>query len=167
MVGMIPASLLGPLVAGAAAIAVGVGMGEAYEHKAPWGLEAQRDAARAALPKARAAGYKDGSDAQAALDKTAFDQWAADLNSCRADAKATRDAQAQAIAANAKFTSAQASAAYRLGRASCGDPNAPASDHAPPGPGGVLHSGGDFLDDFAPAAYTPGGQAPVPGGDHR
>ena len=168
MAGIVAANLLGPLIGAAAMIAVGVGVGEVYEHKAPWGLEAQRDAARADLPKARAAGYHDGAAAQAALDKTAFDRWAADLKTCRDAAQASRNAQADAITAAAKFTSAQASAAYRLGRSSCGDPHAPAADRsAVPGSGGVQLPGPDFADDFDPAAYAPGSEAPVPGGGHR
>ena len=144
---------LGPLLGALALVAGGFGAGEAYEHTAPWGLEAQRDAARASVLTAEANAAKAGAAGQAAADKSAFDQWAARLDACQASVKTSRDDQASAITAAEKNTSLQASAAYRLGRASCGAPNAPSP---PPGsgprPAGVRNApSDDFADAFAGA----------------
>lgn len=156
----------GLLIAGAASIAVGFAAGEAWEHGSPWGLAAQRDKLKASIPALVAKGRQDGADAQAAADKLAFAKWSADLAACRAGRAADADAASQDLARASTFASTQASAAYRLGRSTCGAktdatplPGAPPAD-----PGGVRDPGADFRTLFGAGAYTPAGANPVPGG---
>lgn len=155
--GVMASKLLGPIIGGVAIFAVGFGAAEIYEHRAPWSLAHQRDHLRdVVVPQARKDGEAAGIKSQAAADKAAFNKWDAALKACRDAAKAARDAEAAKIAAADKFTSAQASAAYRLGRASCGAHDA--NPNPPPGPVaalGVLRDDTDFASAFGGSAAPP------------
>lgn len=153
LAGLSTAKALGPLLGAAALIVAGFGAAEAYEHLAPWGLEHQRDAVRASIPAMEAAAAKAGALGQSAADKSAFDAWATQLSDCEGGAKTARDAQASAIAASDKTTSLRASAAYRLGRASCGDPHAAVASPSSGVQSGSVRqpAGDDFADVFGAA----------------
>lgn len=126
----------------------GFGAGELYEYKAPWGLYAQRNKLRdrldAEIPAAHRLGFAEGLKAQVAADAKAFVQWGDVLKSCRIETKAARDAAALSQKKLESFASAQASASFRLGRATCGkSTNAPATlpGSPPPPPAGPIVPG--------------------------
>lgn len=156
----------GLLIAGAASIAVGFAAGEAWEHGSPWGLAAQRDKLKASIPGKVAQGRQDGADAQAAADKPAFAKWSTDLAACRAGRAADATAASKDLARASTFASTQATAAYRLGRSTCGaKTDATPSTGGPIAvPGGVRDPGADFRSLFSAGAYTPAGAGPVSGG---
>lgn len=149
----------------AIAAVVGAGMAEGYEHKAPWGLGPTRARLEASIPALEKTASQQGATAQAALDKAAFDDWSTQLASCRADATTARDALAAAQSRADAFTSTQSSAAFRLGRASCGGTHATTTPGTTGGPAsGGLRGDDDFGAVFGSAAFTAPGKAALPGG---
>lgn len=160
-------SVLKPFLPFIAIGAVGFGVAEGWEHRPHQGfplmllgqgLKAQLVAEKASEPAKLAKAEQDGANAQALADKAAFGKWDAALKKCSADAKAARDGAAEDLGASEKFANTQASAAYRLGRASCGDP-AHASSPPRPSPGGQPGSVRDASDDLSAlvgaGAFTP------------
>lgn len=162
-------NLVKPLLPYIAIAAVGFGAAEGWEHRKHesfplsllgQGLKAQLVAEKASEPAKLAAAQQAGADAQAKSDKAAFSQWSAALQKCTADAKATRDSSAQDLVSAEKFATVQSSAAYRLGRASCGAPShgPSSSPGAQPGaqPGGVRNPPDDLSALVGAGAFTPG-----------
>lgn len=151
--------------------ALGFGAAESYEHKAPWGLAHQRDRIQASIPGLTKAAQDKGAKDQWAVDKPAFDGWGKALTECRSGDHATRDATAATQSRADATASLQASAAYRLGRASCSTGGTHAVNILPTGiiPGGSGPAGGvrDDGDDFArligDGAFTTPAPAAVPG----
>lgn len=164
--GIAARNLVGPLIAGAVAFGVGFGACEAYEHKAPWGLAHQRDKLRDSIPGKIAEGKAAGIKAQADADKAAFGQWSASLAECRAARENDTNGAARDLDKARAFTSSQAAAAYRLGRATCsGGGNAkktdPATGGGQPGDGGVRPPA-DFRTIFGGGAVAAPEAHPLP-----
>jgi hypothetical protein len=156
--------LIKPLLGFVAAGAVGFAAAETYEHKVPWGLSHKLAREIAGEPAKMAAARDKGIADQSASDQTAFGKWSAALDACWAE-KAERNMSTDTQSRAAVFTSIQASTAYKLGRASCGVPNA--TQGSSPGgaaAGGLRSSPDDFSGIFAAGAFAPKGPAAVPGG---
>ncbi len=150
------------LITAAVVMAAGFAAAEVYEHRAPWGLGQQlsdlRDSIPDKLKAERTAGEAAGAKAQADHDAPVFQQWADQLQQCRSDRDAARTRAAQATQRAEAGTGAQVSAAYQLGRATCGASNANPS----PDPVGDLIArsvsaspGADLGDLINAGAYTP------------
>lgn len=82
-----------------------------------------------------------------------FKLWNNALTQCETTRRNDRDAVAQTLAEANRFGSTQASTAYRLGRASCGAPNAQRDPAGRPAPGRVPDN--DFRSIFEAGAFTP------------
>lgn len=148
--------IAGFLIAGS----IGFAAAETYEHKAPWGLSHKLTAAIVQQTNRYNNGVHDGIVAQIAADKAVFALWAKRVDQDDRIAADARSAAADALARADANTSKQASAAYNLGRATCGASHVP-SQPSRPGPdhpaASVLYGGqsGDFSDLVAAGAYTP------------
>ena len=174
-------TVLKPFLGFIVAAAIGFGAAEAWEHHthptifgfAPFGqsLSTQLADEKASEPAKLQLATQAGIAQQTKSDAVAFANWKAALDTANATATSARDAAAQAAQQAQAATSKQASAAYQLGRATCGaPPNATLSGSSVPS-GGNLPSGGvrdagadDFATLFAAGAYAPAAQAAVPGG---
>lgn len=166
--------MAGLLASGAASIAlkmlpwvatagVGLAAGIAYEHKAPWALGGQLSRLQASIPSLTTQAAKAGADGQTKVDAAAFQQWSARVADLNTQLTAARDQQSQAIATGDAYAAKQTSAAFQLGRASCGSTNA---SNSHPGPGGKpsgVPVGTDLASLFQPGAYTPAADPSVPG----
>lgn len=148
------------MLAGTAIVAaVGFGAAEVYEHKAPWGLMAQRDRLRDSIPGIRDKAWKDGAMAQFKTDEyTINTKWRPALEKCESlRTEASKNAAAQLdrrVADNATSRTA----AYRLGQATCGANNAktPTPGSGAASPVGVLDDSDDLASILSAAAYAPG-----------
>lgn len=132
---------------------------ETFEHQAPWGMAHALSREIAAEPAKLAAAKKEGIDAQAATDRASFQAWSSSLEACNSARSAAQEAAAAAQSRADAQTSTQASAAYRLGRATCGgNANASTPSHPMPGApgaaGGVRDDGDDFADAFGSGSFT-------------
>lgn len=165
--------LLGPVLMGVGLFAFGFAAAEAWEHRPPQGfplsivgqgLKTQRDRLAASIPAIKVAARQEGMTAQANADRPAFDKWSAALKTCDAQRTADRDAAAAAIDRARASSSSQASAAYRLGRATCGAPNAASPSPAGPPVAGSVRDAPDFRSIFGAGAYTPAAGGSVPPG---
>lgn len=177
--------IIRPFAGFLAAAAVGFVAAEAMERRGPgptinlpligaWhplgeSLEAKLDDKIAAEPAKLRAATAAGIQQQTAADAPAFAKWSAALSTAQDSLKAARDAAALAVTRTDNFTNAQADQAYKLGRATCGAPNAqnsPLVVAGGPAAGGGLRpdASGDFAALFSAGAYTAPGQAAVPGG---
>lgn len=155
----------GVLIAGAATFALGVAFTEAFERGSPWGLQAAKDRLEASIPGKLAKARQEGAAAQAEADRPAFEKWSADLKACRTARETDATEASRDLAKASTFASTQASAAYRLGRSTCG-----AKTNANPTPGGpgavaggVREQPDDFRTLFGSGAYTPAGADPMSG----
>jgi hypothetical protein len=177
--------IIAPIAGFLAAAAIGFAGGELMEHRGPGptitilghafhplgeSLKAQLDDYKAGEPARLLVASNTGAKAQANVDKPAFDKWQAALAAARADASKARNTSAAAITKADAYTSSQTAVAFRLGRATCEDPNAktspvPGAPSVPCPAGGVCPDpGADFADIFNPGAYTPSSQTVVPAG---
>lgn len=153
-------ALLKPVAGFLAAAAVGFAAAETYEHKVPWGLKHKLTAAVNQQTNRYNNGVRDGIVSQVAADKTVFDAWARRVAKADSDLLDARNATADALTRAQANTSKQASAAYNLGRATCGAATHATPSTSQPGadrpPGSVLYDGqsGDFADLIAAGAYT-------------
>lgn len=172
-------TVLKPFLGLIAAAAVGFGAAESWEHTnhpaifgwSPFGqsLGTQLASEKAAEPAKLAAATKAGIAQQTASDATAFAKWGDAVKTANQTATDARNAAAQAANQAAAATSKQASAAYQLGRATCGAPTNASSPTVAPGgasPSGGVHDapGDDFATLFAAGAYAPAAAGPVPAG---
>lgn len=156
-----------------AALVLGFGAAEGLEHAQTkplllrWtgkSLARQWADDRATFPARLQAAAQAGADKQANADKPAFDDWAARLKECNRLRTEERDHAAAQLEAAEKSTINQASANYRLGRATCGGSHAPAPSGGTgrPDPIGLRPSQGpDLRALLAPGAYAPGQQSPL------
>lgn len=143
--------------------ALGFGAAEVYEHKAPWGMKAQRDDLLADLGETRQAAdsWKNNRDGWVTYAEKVLEP---EVVACR-DAAASRVNAAsdeRAAAASRAFDNGFA-AGRTAGRRSCGAPDAtpdPAGAGQPV-PGGVQPSGQTLAGRWADGAYRPAGDLPA------
>lgn len=167
---------LAPIAGYLALIAVGFAAAETWEHTkhptvfswSPFGrsLSTKLHDEIASEPAKIQVALRQGMDVQSKADKPYFDAWALRLAQDEKQIDQLRNAAAEAVHQQDRFTTTQADAAFRLGQASCGASHAQAVTPASgPGPGGVRQSASpDFADLFEPGAFTAPGQASLPAG---
>lgn len=146
---------VGPLLAGVGvAAALGAAGAEIYEHTVPWGLGPKMERLRDSIPGKVAKAHSEGLRDQLEADRESFRKWDTALGQCNKLRKEESEAAAvQLTAAKKTFTSSR-TAAYELGRASCGVPDAKPPPGVSPSAVGVRNNE-DLRTILAPAAYAP------------
>jgi hypothetical protein len=143
------------LLAGAGvAAALGFAAAETYEHTVPWGLGPQKERLLKSIASREAEAFKKGAQAQFRLDEGEFRKWDLALQACNTTRSAESQEHARQTTELKSSSTISRTTAYRLGRASCGVPNATP-------PTGISPSAGSVRNDeelrtiLGPAAYRP------------
>lgn len=136
-------------------IAVGGGTAEWVEHRAPWGLSAQKRRVEESIPRREMLARNE----QLRVDKIVVATWDTALRACGQARSEDALQQLHDLEVARRTTATSRSAAYRLGRASCGVNNAspttePGSDSGP-APVGLPDGDTDLAAVLAGASYRP------------